>query len=142
MLRPVSPEHPDDETFPGLLIVRPEGRLFFVNAPQVGEAVRDGLARDAEPLRPRALAGDEGDGGAGHAEGPGEEADERVVRRALDGRRGDADLQDRLAAPLGDALDPGRAAAGGEAHGELDAAGRLAPREGRREGRHPTRESR
>jgi high affinity sulfate transporter 1 len=32
VLRPVSPEHPDDETFPGLLILRPEGRLFFVNA--------------------------------------------------------------------------------------------------------------
>ena len=29
VLRPVSSEHPDDETFPGLLIVRPEGRLFF-----------------------------------------------------------------------------------------------------------------
>ena len=40
VLRPLSPEHPDDETFPGLLIVRPEGRLFFVNAPQVGEAIR------------------------------------------------------------------------------------------------------
>jgi high affinity sulfate transporter 1 len=40
VLRPLSPEHPDDETFPGLLIVRPEGRMFFVNAPQVGEAVR------------------------------------------------------------------------------------------------------
>src|SRR4029077_358145 len=31
VLRPVSTEHPDDETFEGLLIVRPEGRLFFVN---------------------------------------------------------------------------------------------------------------
>ena len=28
VLRPLSPEHPDDETFEGLLIVRPEGRLF------------------------------------------------------------------------------------------------------------------
>jgi MFS superfamily sulfate permease-like transporter len=35
VLRPVSPEHPDDETFEGLLIVRPEGRLFFVNAQNV-----------------------------------------------------------------------------------------------------------
>ena len=26
VLRPLSPEHPDDETFEGLLIVRPEGR--------------------------------------------------------------------------------------------------------------------
>ena len=35
VLRPLSPEHPDDETFEGLLIVRPEGRLFFVNAQDV-----------------------------------------------------------------------------------------------------------
>jgi len=30
VLRPLSPEHSDDETFEGLLILRPEGRLFFV----------------------------------------------------------------------------------------------------------------
>lgn len=40
VLRPLSPEHPDDETFPGLLIIRPEGRLFFVNAQQVAEDIR------------------------------------------------------------------------------------------------------
>lgn len=40
MLRPLSPEHADDETFPGLLILRPEGRLFFVNAPLVAEQIR------------------------------------------------------------------------------------------------------
>jgi high affinity sulfate transporter 1 len=40
VLRPLSPEHPDDETFEGLLIVRPEGRLFFVNAQHVGEQIR------------------------------------------------------------------------------------------------------
>jgi len=39
VLRPLSPEHPDDETFEGLLIVRPEGRLFFVNAQNVGEKI-------------------------------------------------------------------------------------------------------
>ncbi len=39
VLRPLSPEHPDDETFDGLLIVRPEGRLFFVNAQNVGEKI-------------------------------------------------------------------------------------------------------
>lgn len=39
VLRPLSPEHSDDETFDGLLIVRPEGRLFFVNAPYVGEQI-------------------------------------------------------------------------------------------------------
>ena len=32
---PLSPEHPDDETFDRLLIVRPEGRLFFMNAQNV-----------------------------------------------------------------------------------------------------------
>jgi SulP family sulfate permease len=35
VLRPLSAEHPDDETFDGLLILRPEGRLFFVNAQHV-----------------------------------------------------------------------------------------------------------
>ena len=48
VLRPLSPEHPDDETFEGLLIVRPEGRLFFVNAQYVGEQVR-ALARQHRP---------------------------------------------------------------------------------------------
>jgi high affinity sulfate transporter 1 len=40
VLRPLSTEHPDDETFEGLLIVRPEGRLFFVNAQNVGEQIQ------------------------------------------------------------------------------------------------------
>ena len=40
VLRPVSPEHPDDETFEGLLIVRPEGSLFFVNAQYVSDQIR------------------------------------------------------------------------------------------------------
>jgi MFS superfamily sulfate permease-like transporter len=39
VLRPLSEEHPDDETFPGLMIVRPEGRLFFLNADFVKEQV-------------------------------------------------------------------------------------------------------
>ena len=39
VLRPRSPEHPDDETFPGLLILRPEGRIFFFNAQQIGERI-------------------------------------------------------------------------------------------------------
>ena len=45
VLRPVSPEHPDDETFEGLLILRPEGRLFFANAQQVGDRIRELVAR-------------------------------------------------------------------------------------------------
>ncbi len=40
VLRPLSPEHPDDETFPGLLIIRPEGRIFFFNAQQIGERIK------------------------------------------------------------------------------------------------------
>lgn len=52
VLRPLSPEHPDDETFPGLLIVRPEGRLFFVNAQQVGDKVQALVAQ----YKPRVLA--------------------------------------------------------------------------------------
>ena len=39
VLRPLSPEHPDDETFDGLLILRPEGRIYFVNAPHVAEQI-------------------------------------------------------------------------------------------------------
>lgn len=52
VLRPLSPEHPDDETFPGLLILRPEGRLFFVNAQQVGERIRELISEH----KPRVVA--------------------------------------------------------------------------------------
>jgi MFS superfamily sulfate permease-like transporter len=48
VLRPLSPEHPDDETFDGLLIVRPEGRLFFVNAQDVAEQI-NALVTQYEP---------------------------------------------------------------------------------------------
>lgn len=48
VLRPLSPEHPDDETFEGLLIVRPEGRLFFVNAQYVAEQLK-ALVAQYEP---------------------------------------------------------------------------------------------
>ena len=51
VLRPLSPEHPDDETFEGLLIVRPEGRLFFVNAQYVSEQIQALVTRH----RPRVL---------------------------------------------------------------------------------------
>jgi len=39
VLRPLSSEHPDDETIEGLLIVRPEGRLYFVNLDNVAEKI-------------------------------------------------------------------------------------------------------
>ena len=45
VFRPQSDEHPEDETFPGLLILRPEGRVFFVNAARFGEKIRSLIAR-------------------------------------------------------------------------------------------------
>jgi len=48
VLRPLSAEHPDDETFEGLLIVRPEGRLYFVNAQDVAEQI-DALVTRYQP---------------------------------------------------------------------------------------------
>jgi SulP family sulfate permease len=47
-LRPLSDRHPDDETFHGLLILRPEGRLFFVNAQMVADRIRE-LVIDQKP---------------------------------------------------------------------------------------------
>jgi MFS superfamily sulfate permease-like transporter len=52
VLRPLSPEHPDDEVFEGLLIARPEGRLFFVNAQSVADQVKELIAQH----RPRVVA--------------------------------------------------------------------------------------
>ena len=48
VFRPRSKEHPEDESFPGLLIVRPEGRVFFANAERVGARIR-ALAAEAKP---------------------------------------------------------------------------------------------
>ena len=48
VLRPLSPENPDDETFEGLLIVRPEGRIFFLNAQSVIEQI-EALVAKHEP---------------------------------------------------------------------------------------------
>lgn len=45
VLRPLSPEHPDDETFEGLLILRPEGRLFFVNAQIIADRIKTLVAQ-------------------------------------------------------------------------------------------------
>jgi len=39
VFRPLSAEDPDDETWPGLLILRTEGRIFFANAQRVGDRV-------------------------------------------------------------------------------------------------------
>jgi SulP family sulfate permease len=40
IFRPRSSEHPEDETFPGLLILRPEGGVFFANAQRIGQKIR------------------------------------------------------------------------------------------------------
>lgn len=37
VFRAITKEHPEDETFPGLLMVRTEGRIFFANAQRIGE---------------------------------------------------------------------------------------------------------
>ncbi|MBX5237572.1 SulP family inorganic anion transporter [Rhizobium sp. NLR22b] len=52
VLRPLSSEHPDDETFNGLLILRPEGRLFFANVQQVADQIQAFVAE----YKPKVLA--------------------------------------------------------------------------------------
>ena len=48
VFRPQLGQHPDDETIPGLLIIRTEGRMTFASAPQVGERMWE-LIREAGP---------------------------------------------------------------------------------------------
>jgi sulfate permease, SulP family len=48
VFRPVSPEHHDDESFPGLLILRTEGRVYFANAQNIGDGIWRRL-REAHP---------------------------------------------------------------------------------------------
>ncbi len=54
VFRPRSPEHPEDETFPGLLLLRLEGRVFFANAERIGDKLR-ALMAEAKPT-PRVVA--------------------------------------------------------------------------------------
>jgi high affinity sulfate transporter 1 len=56
IFRPRSAEHPADETFPGLLLLRTEGRLFFVNAERIGQKVQALIAE----TKPRVVALDLG----------------------------------------------------------------------------------
>ncbi|WP_153111285.1 SulP family inorganic anion transporter [Propionivibrio limicola] len=46
VFRPRSDEHPEDESFPGLLIVRTEGGMYFGNAPVVAEKLRALIAAE------------------------------------------------------------------------------------------------
>jgi sulfate permease, SulP family len=48
VFRPRSDQHPEDETFPGLLLMRVEGRVFFANAERIAEQMRP-LVADANP---------------------------------------------------------------------------------------------
>jgi high affinity sulfate transporter 1 len=54
VFRPASEEHPEDEAFPGLLLLRPEGRLFFANAERVGQKMQAILTES----KPRVVAVD------------------------------------------------------------------------------------
>jgi MFS superfamily sulfate permease-like transporter len=46
--RPQTAEHPEDETFPGLLILRTEGRIYFGNAQRIADKMAP-ILRAAEP---------------------------------------------------------------------------------------------
>ena len=48
VFRPRSEEHPEDETFPGLLLLRWEGRIFFANAENIAQKTRV-LVDEAQP---------------------------------------------------------------------------------------------
>jgi MFS superfamily sulfate permease-like transporter len=39
VFRPLSKEHPEDDTFPGLLLLRTEGIIHFANAQRIGELI-------------------------------------------------------------------------------------------------------
>jgi sulfate permease, SulP family len=48
VFRPRSEEHPEDETYPGLLLLRLEGRIFFANAQLIGQKIQL-LVNEAKP---------------------------------------------------------------------------------------------
>jgi MFS superfamily sulfate permease-like transporter len=48
VFRPLSPEQPDDETFPGLLMLRTVGRMYFANVQRVGDKMWP-LIEEAKP---------------------------------------------------------------------------------------------
>jgi high affinity sulfate transporter 1 len=45
VFRPISEEHPEDETFPGLLLLRMEGLVFFANAEIIADKIRPLVAQ-------------------------------------------------------------------------------------------------
>ena len=46
VLRPLTPDHQDDETFGELLILRPEGRIYFINAQSIAEKMQELVAEN------------------------------------------------------------------------------------------------
>jgi len=54
VFRPRSKEHPEDETFSGLLLLRPEGRIFFANAEHIAQKIR----RLTGAMQPKVIAVD------------------------------------------------------------------------------------
>ena len=44
--RPVSDEHPEDESFPGLLILRTEGRVHFGNVDHIGDEMLEHIGKN------------------------------------------------------------------------------------------------
>jgi len=54
VFRPQSAEHPEDESFPALLLLRLEGPVFFVNAAQIAHKIEPLVAR----AQPRVVAVD------------------------------------------------------------------------------------
>ncbi len=51
VFRRISPEHPEDETYQGLLLIRPEGRLYFANT----QSVADVMVPIIEAANPRVV---------------------------------------------------------------------------------------
>ena len=47
VFRPASAEHPQDESFPGMLLLRAEGRIFFANAEHLGRKAQALIASTA-----------------------------------------------------------------------------------------------
>jgi MFS superfamily sulfate permease-like transporter len=52
VFRPLSKKYPQDETFSGLLMLRPEGRIFFMNAQRTGEKIMGHV----EKVHPKVVA--------------------------------------------------------------------------------------
>lgn len=143
VLRPLSPEHPDDETFEGLLIVRPEGAAVLRQRAARGGAHR-GAGRRAPAARARARpqprAGPRVLGAAGARRGraaPGRARRDAVARRPEPGRaRGRAPRGPRPAprprSPAGQRPRGDRALSGAAGVGALTAPGRGPPVTARR----------